>query len=103
MSRTKKGGKSPGYEFWGKRGWNSKDVTKGFERMQERQLIHNEVKNMEKDDDQLELFDFVNELNIMNAKTVNQLQEENTVLKYQLDCAMLDLEYYKRKIESLEK
>ena len=79
-------------------------MTNKCERLIGKKELTDEVKNMNLDkEDSQTVFEFVNELNIMNAKTVNQLQEENTVLKYQLDCAMLDLEYYKRKIESLEK
>jgi hypothetical protein len=32
MSRSKRGSKAPGYEYWGRRGWEDKDITKGKER-----------------------------------------------------------------------
>lgn len=48
MSRTKKGSKPPGYEFWSKRpGWygrgkDGKTETKRREREAEKQLLHKE-------------------------------------------------------------
>jgi len=49
MSRTRKGGKPPGFEFWSRRpsgGFSSgrvaKDVTKAKERMRQKDLIRKE-------------------------------------------------------------
>lgn len=39
MSRSKKGTKAPGYDYWGKRGSEPKDVTKKGERAKERDQI----------------------------------------------------------------
>jgi hypothetical protein len=50
MSRTVKGSKSTGYEYWGKRalsccspGRDSKKITHSMERMQENKLIADEL------------------------------------------------------------
>lgn len=58
MSRTIKGSKGCGFEYWGKRamsqadpGRETKKITLGIERMQERELIHNELKELERDED----------------------------------------------------
>ncbi len=37
MSRTKKGKKAPGYEYWGRRGMDDKTTTKRRERRSEKQ------------------------------------------------------------------
>lgn len=54
MSRTRKGSKGPGYEYWSGRpgdGWHpgkeAKRTTHQIERAQEKTLILNEIKEME--------------------------------------------------------
>ena len=53
MSRTVKGSKGCGFEYWGKRalsqcdpGRESKKLTSGMERMAERKLIHDAVRSI---------------------------------------------------------
>ena len=53
MSRTIKGSKGCGFEYWGKRalsqcdpGRESKKLTSGIERTRERQLIHDAVRSI---------------------------------------------------------
>lgn len=57
MSRTRRGGKPPGYEFWSRRpcsgnghGKVVKDMTKAKERMEEKELIQSERKDLEKEE-----------------------------------------------------
>ena len=57
MSRTKKGSKPPGYEFWSKRpgsmynsGRAGKTETKRREREAERQLLHKEKRDVQQPD-----------------------------------------------------
>jgi hypothetical protein len=52
MSRTKKGKRSPGYEYWGKRpnsgctpGKEDKKITHQIERAQAKQKLHKEKKD----------------------------------------------------------
>ncbi len=63
MSRTRKGSKRPGYEYWGRRpcsGWNpgkeSKMITRQIERAQEKEGLRDEIKEIENevDDDGLQ-------------------------------------------------
>lgn len=57
MSRTIRGSKGCGYDYWGKRalsqatpGRETKKLTLGIERMQERELIHNELQELHKEE-----------------------------------------------------
>ena len=54
MSRTRRGSKGPGYEYWGRRpcsGWNPSKETKviahQIERAREKELIHEAIKELE--------------------------------------------------------
>jgi hypothetical protein len=58
MSRTRKGSKGSGYELWGKRrgagmdpGRDTKRVIHGLERADEKQLIQDEIREMEDEGD----------------------------------------------------
>jgi hypothetical protein len=48
MSRTKKGTKGPGFDYWGKRGSFDKDTTKGSERMSNTRDLKKEIKKHKK-------------------------------------------------------
>ncbi len=54
MSRTRKGSKGPGFEYWSRRpcsgmepGRDTKRVTHGIERAQEKELVRREVDELE--------------------------------------------------------
>ena len=54
MSRTRRGGKSPGWEYWSRRPCNgyhsskeNKTITHQIERAREKALIQDEIKEME--------------------------------------------------------
>ena len=49
MTRTKKGSKPPGFDYWGKRGSCPKDVTKASERMKAKQELLKEPTEPEYD------------------------------------------------------
>lgn len=46
MSRTKRGNKSVGWEVWSKRPGDSKEETKGAERMQSKEITQEEIAQM---------------------------------------------------------
>lgn len=46
MSRTVKGSKAPGFEFWGVRGSNDKTTTHRIERRQNGKVVRKELKQM---------------------------------------------------------
>lgn len=57
MSRSVRGSKGCGYEYWGKRalsqcdpGRSSKKITLGIERTRERQQIHEEIQRLEEEE-----------------------------------------------------
>ena len=57
MSRTRRGGKGPGYEYWGRRpcsgfnpGKESKTIMHQIERAREKELVNDEIKEMENAD-----------------------------------------------------
>lgn len=45
MSKSRKGTKPPGHEYWGKRGMRDKKITKRSERTKKKELI-NKIKNL---------------------------------------------------------
>ena len=58
MSRTRRGGKGPGYEYWGRRpcsgfnpGKESKVIVHQIERAREKELLLDETKEMEDEED----------------------------------------------------
>jgi hypothetical protein len=61
MSRTRKGAKGPGWEYWSRRpcsGWNPskehKQITHQIERAREKELIQDEIREMEDESDAAE-------------------------------------------------
>jgi len=58
MSRTRRGSRGPGYEYWSRRpcsGWNpgreTKMISHQIERAREKATLHDEIKEMEDEDD----------------------------------------------------